>query len=319
MSFEVLIDRSAQYPVITLRNKVSGAEAEVYGFGGLLNAFRLPVDGRLVNVVEGFASVADAIANITHGFKSAKLSPYVCRLHKGSYAFQDRSFKVNGFYMGDHAIHGLIYNQPFDIIHTNEDATQAAVTLQYQYDGGDAGYPFPFTMPVQWKLSDGGSSGDRLTVVTSFTNRHDDVVPLSDGWHPYFTLGNNLDDYSLQFNSGMQVAFSKDLLPTGDTLPDERFLHGASLKGIELDNCFLLDTSKASSRCILQNGRLRLTIEPNASYPYLQIYTPPHRKSIAIENLSSAPDAFNNGIGLIVVNSGEKKEFSTSYVLMADA
>lgn len=91
------------------------------------------------------------------------------------------------------------------------------------------------------------------------------------------------------------------------------------MKGIELDNCFLLDTSKASSRCILQNGRLRLTIEPNASYPYLQIYTPPHRKSIAIENLSSAPDAFNNGIGLIVVNSGEKKEFSTSYVLMADA
>lgn len=319
MSFEVLIDRSAQYPVVTLRNKVSGAEAEVYGFGGLLNAFRLPVEGLLVNVIEGFASIADAIANITHGFKSAKLSPYVCRLHKGSYAFRNRSFKVNGFYMGEHAIHGLIYNRSFDIIDIIEDDTQAAITMQYQYNGSDEGYPFPFTMQVQWKLSDGGPSGDRLTVVTSFTNRHHDAVPLSDGWHPYFTLGNNLDECSLQFNTGLQVAFSKDLLPTGDTVADQRFVHGTSLKGIELDNCFLLDPAKEPSRCILQNGRLRLIIEPDASYPYLQIYTPSHRKSIAIENLSSAPDAFNNGIGLVVVNSGEKKEFSTSYVLMADA
>lgn len=319
MSFEVLVDRSAQYPAVTLRNTVSGAEAEIYGFGGLLNAFRIPVHGQMVNAIEGFASVADAVINITHGFKSAKLSPYVCRLNEGSYVFENQSFKVNGFYMSGHAIHGLLYNQSFDIVDTSNDDTQAAVTLQYQYEGSDAGYPFPFTMQVQWQLSTDQSSGNRLTVVTRFTNRHHDGVPLSDGWHPYFSLGNSLDECTLQFNSGLQVVFNKDLLPTGDTIPDERFIQGASMNGVELDNCFLLDPAKEPSRCILQNGSLRLSIEPDASYPYLQIYTPPHRKSIAIENLSSAPDAFNNGIGLIVAKSGETRSFATSYVLRADA
>jgi aldose 1-epimerase len=45
----------------------------------------------------------------------------------------------------------------------------------------------------------------------------------------------------------------------------------------------------------------------------LQIYTPPHRKSIAIENLSSAPDAFNNKIGLIELGAEESHAFQTRY------
>jgi aldose 1-epimerase len=45
----------------------------------------------------------------------------------------------------------------------------------------------------------------------------------------------------------------------------------------------------------------------------LQIYTPPHRKSIAIENLSSAPDAFNNKIGLIELGPEDSHAFQTRY------
>jgi len=60
---------------------------------------------------------------------------------------------------------------------------------------------------------------------------------------------------------------------------------------------------------------LQLNIIPASSYPYLQIYTPPHRDSIAIENLSSAPDAFNNRIGLIIAKPNEKYVFTTTYQL----
>jgi aldose 1-epimerase len=52
---------------------------------------------------------------------------------------------------------------------------------------------------------------------------------------------------------------------------------------------------------------------PDRSYPYLQVYTPPHRRSIAIENLSAAPDAFNNGIGLISLGPEDSKAFQTRY------
>jgi aldose 1-epimerase len=62
-------------------------------------------------------------------------------------------------------------------------------------------------------------------------------------------------------------------------------------------------------------NKIQLEIIPARSYPYLQIYTPPHRKSIAIENLSSAPDAFNNGMGLVTLAPGESADFTTTYKL----
>jgi aldose 1-epimerase len=67
--------------------------------------------------------------------------------------------------------------------------------------------------------------------------------------------------------------------------------------------------------CTLKDDQLGLAlyIYPERSYPYLQIYTPPHRKSIAIENLSSAPDAFNNKMGLIELGPEDSQAFQTRY------
>jgi aldose 1-epimerase len=67
--------------------------------------------------------------------------------------------------------------------------------------------------------------------------------------------------------------------------------------------------------CVLRNPAKNIEIEihPEKSYPYLQIYIPPHRKNIAIENLSGAPDAFNNGMGVITLEPGESAIFKTSY------
>jgi aldose 1-epimerase len=45
----------------------------------------------------------------------------------------------------------------------------------------------------------------------------------------------------------------------------------------------------------------------------MQFYTPDDRKKIAIENLSSAPDAFNNKMGLHVLEPQDTINFSTSY------
>jgi aldose 1-epimerase len=45
----------------------------------------------------------------------------------------------------------------------------------------------------------------------------------------------------------------------------------------------------------------------------LQLYIPPSRRSIAIETLSGAPDAFNNGIGLILLDPGTSRQFSVTY------
>jgi aldose 1-epimerase len=69
--------------------------------------------------------------------------------------------------------------------------------------------------------------------------------------------------------------------------------------------------------CVVRNPKRKVQLEiyPEKSYPYLQIYTPDHRKSIAIENLSAAPDAFNNGLGLKVLEPGEAATFTTKFII----
>ena len=101
-------------------------------------------------------------------------------------------------------------------------------------------------------------------------------------------------------------------MPTGTIIDDTRFKEGTLLKDIFLDNCFHL-SDEGQHSCILKNEIAQITILPDASYPYLQIYTPPNKTSIAIENLSGAPDCFNNGLGLLLIEPNTPKHFVTTY------
>lgn len=309
MAFELFVQGSGKKTVILLKNGQTNCEAEIYAFGGLLNAFRLPVNDQLFTVIDGFDSVDDAMANITKGFRSAKLSPFVCRMYKGSYFVDDTLYTVDKHFLSGHAIHGLLYDAVFQVKETAADTEKASVTLIHSYDGSLAGYPFPYTMEICWQLE----TANRLTVTTSVTNQSGQAMPLADGWHPYFQLGGQADEWHLQFDSTQQFEFNAELIPTGNKTDDTRFLKGASLHGIQLDNAFELLRSVARPKCILQNQQLILTIEPDKSYPVLQVYIPPHRKSIAIENLSGIPDNFNNRVGLIMLPQGETRKFTTSY------
>lgn len=317
MPFEVSINEQEAFPVIMLKDTDTGSEAEIYTFGGLLNAFNIPVNKSSVNVVDGFTSVSDVVKNITNGFKSAKLSPFVCRMRKGSYLLGDKTFRVNKHYLGEHAIHGLLYDSIYKVMHSESSNTKASVTLEYPYEGTDEGYPFPYNITLNWKLESclsGRQAGNKLTVATTVSHHNPQSIPFADGWHPYFTLGDSIDSCTLQFNSIEQLEYDTDLLPTGKKIADTRFINGCSLQDISLDNSFEL---AASGKCVLSNELLRLTVEPDDSYPILQIYTPGHRKSIAIENLSGAPDNFNNGMGLILLAPGQPKTFTTSYTVTA--
>ena len=310
MSFSVIINTKEPFPIITLLDQQTTCQAEIYAFGGLLNSFSIFAKGKNTNVIDGFISVADAIENISNGFKSAKLSPFVCRMNQGKYSYNNQSFKIEKFYLPPHAIHGLIYDALYEIVSTTIDENKAEVVLQYTYNSMDKGYPFNFTTEIIWKLE----ANQKLSVTTNVQHNNTHEIPFADGWHPYFNLGTSVDECSLQFDSNTMIEFDETLIPTGKKQEDNRFFTGKSLLGIELDNCFELNDTKQPA-CILQNKNFKLTIQPDKSYPYLQVYTPPHRQSLAIENLSAAPDAFNNGMGLLLLKPNEQYSFTTSYIL----
>ena len=308
MRFSVSVNNQQAHPIIQLKDKQTGCQAEIYAFGGFINAFKLPLKGKIHNCVDGFSSVADARKNISNSFKSAKLSPFVCRMRNGTYSFKKQQFKVHKHYLGEHAIHGLIYDAQYQIKEVEATDTNAMVRLAYTYASADQGYPFTFLIELLWTLS----IGNKITVTTKVKHQNKEIIPYADGWHPYFTLGGKVDNCYLQFNSNTQLVFDQALLPTGKKKKDNRFLKGSSLKGIFLDNSFEFEPNQVN-QCILQNKLLKLIVEPNNSYPILQIYTPLSRKSIAIENLTGAPDNFNNGMGLLLLEPKKEYFFTTSY------
>lgn len=314
MPFEVIIDNSQSSPVITLKDLHSQTSAEIYAFGGVLNAFKLLNNGKNINLVSGFDSVNDAKKNITNGFKSAKLSPFVCRMNQGKYLWNDDHLQVEKWFLGKHAIHGIIYDADYRVQAKYADENSASVELYYAYPGVEKGYPFPYLIQIIWKLE----RGNKLSVTTTITNASPTAIPISDGWHPYFTLGDSVNNYTLQFDSQQQIEFDAELIPTGNLISDERFTKGCVLNDTFLDNCFLLDKTIDTPKCKLQYKNLTLIIEPSANYPYLQLYTPDDRQKMAIENLSSAPDAFNNKMGLQILEPQETKNFKTTYTAVVE-
>lgn len=307
MSFTTKIDTTGIFPVIHLMDEAQKTSIEIYGFGALLNAFSID---NSVNIIDGFASPQDAVNNITKGFKSAKLSPFVCRIFNGKYVFDEQEYKVGKFYIGEESIHGLLYDEIFTIINSGANDIAAFATLQYEYAKKDKGFPFSYTCTVNYSLEKNNS----LSIKTSVKNNSDIKMPVCDGWHPYFTLGANINELFLEMNVKKMLEFNERLVPTGNIISYKKFQRSEIIGETFLDNCFLLNDHNKPA-CILRNNKsgLELTIQPDKSYPYLQVYTPPHRNSIAIENLSAAPDAFNNKIGLTILNPGESCSFKTVY------
>jgi aldose 1-epimerase len=307
MKFSVDINKNEIFPVITLKNEDEKTSAEIYAFGALLNSF---VVNNSINIIDGFVSPQDAKDNIYNGFKSAKLSPFVCRIKNGKYFFDNKEYKIDKYYLGEEAIHGLLFDELFSVIDYNANDDGAFVTLEYYYAKQHEGFPFQYKCTIKYRLE----RNNQLVIETNVINNANKPMPLSDGWHPYFTLGAKVDELLFMMNSDKLVEFTSSLVPTGNVNEYKKFQQPETLGDTFLDNCFLLKENK-SPACVLRNDKsgIELHILPDASYRYLQVYTPPHRNSIAIENLSSTPDAFNNKMGLIILDAGEAVQFKTTF------
>ncbi len=313
MAFQVNVTGEEGLTKVFLTDNSSGCIAEVYAFGAVLNSFSVPLNQERINVIDGYITVEEAHETMTAFFKSSKLSPFACRVKNALYHFGENSYHLTKFSMGSSAIHGLIFDAVFSVVEQTSNENEACVKLQYVYDNESEGYPFTYRCEVEYKLTANCS----LTITTTITNIDQQLMPVADGWHPYFTLGDIIDECQLEFQSKEMLEFSEELIPTGKLIRYQEF---GSIKNIDtasLDNCFTVNFAECQPLCVFRNPKKKIQVEiyPSTAYPYLQIFTPVHRKSIAIENLSAAPDAFNNGIGLKVIEPDESVSFTTKFVI----
>lgn len=314
MSF--LIDRHTEndLDLLRLQDNASGTTISILpAYGALLHGFEVPLDEGRINIIDNYSGKVDLEQALAISYKSAKLSPFACRIPDGRYTFDEITYNFANRYSDGTAIHGLLYNQPFNLVDKFADDQQAAIRLRHHYKKTDAGFPFEYMCEVKYALHPNRA----LNVETTITNLTDQFIPMQDGWHPYFKLGGKINQYDLQFRSDTMLESNEQIVPTGNTIFDDTFLNGANIGNRFLDTCFLLEHEEGVPCCVLYNpvNKLQLAFYTNHRYPYLQIYTPDHRESIAIENLSAAPNSFNNGMGLITMSPRQTLSFNLWYQL----
>lgn len=301
--------------MIYLVSHASGTRVGINpNYGAMLHEFSILQGQDRLNVIDSYETEEERKKDLLLSYKSAKLSPFVCRIDQAGYTHEGKYYQFERKFKDGSAIHGLLSHREFAVIDSFVTETTASAAFRYEYKSEDQGYPFHYSCIIRYSLH----PQNRLDIDTTVENYGTEPIPLADGWHPYFKLGDFADDWQLKFRSSQKLVFNDQLIPTGEIQEDRQFLDGRSLRGLMLDNCFLLDRNEnGSPDCILSNpaNGLELRITADAGYPFLQVYIPEHRGSIALENLSGAPDCFNNKMGLMLLE--KKQDFKTRFELRA--
>ena len=309
MSFEIQISSLDHFELITLKESNTGNSISISTRGGLINEWLIEGSRSIINGNDFSNGWGNFEMN---GFKSGKMSPFSCRLENGTFTHLDQIYTIEKFYLGEHALHGILYDAVYTIASTKINDDSASAILEYKYNGTDHGYPFPYSIQLEWLLQ----TNHLVSVKTTIINHHNQPIPIMDGWHPYFSLSAKVNDYKLQFKNKGKIEYNQNLLPTGKIKEDNRFNESTQISNLHLDDCWLIDDQSPS--CTIQYEKEKIIITPICNYPYLQVYTPDDRKSIAIENLSAVPNCFNNKMGLHIMKPHESWVLATSYQYFKD-
>ncbi len=234
--------------------------------------------------------------------KSAVLMPFPNRLFDGKMPYQGQNFDwpINNADTGN-AIHGYLRERDFEVVEIKVGQKEASVRLRFEETGGFAPFPFRFRFDVVFSMKKNG----RFTTAFYCKNLGKTLLPVGFGWHPYFRIGDaGADVSSLQMTDCQRVMIDSRMIPTGGKVDFDVFQKEKNLIGESLDTCFF-STKKGTWAVALSTKKGRLTMCANAAvWPFFQVFTPPHRASVAIEPMSCNVNAHQNGEGLVELSAG---------------
>ncbi|MGL1930487.1 MAG: hypothetical protein OCC45_01860 [Desulfotalea sp.] len=302
--FKIIEESFGSKKICTLIDSKTTVTIGILPFlGGSINSISLNKGGEIAELLDGYKDEDEAKNKLAASYKGSSLFPFANRIKDGKYDFKSKSYKLPiNTSQDNNAIHGLIYDKCFDISDKiiEEDFCQLKLTYNSK---GEPGYPFFFKLEQIYTLH----ARDGFKCSTKVTNLHDEEIPVAHGWHPYFKFPDaKIDELTLQFPAKDILELDNRNIPTGKTLPYAQFNTEKKIAKTKIDSCFSLERkNKAVISLSYPQKKIRLDIWQETGkqkYNYLQIYTPPHRNSIAVEPMTSPGNSFNNGIDLMVIN-----------------
>ena len=247
------------------------------------------------------------------------LIPFPNRIDMGQYVFNGATEQLplnDG--SNNNAIHGLTRWMNWNLHHYEHDSVTLSIVLHAQ-----DGYPFVLAVQETYQVSAG-----TLRVTTTATNIGATALPYGVGHHPYLTLSAsrdviNSDILHLPANSYFKTNSRLIPLPppvsVAGTQFDFRTPHAIGTTVMDTGFADLIRDSDGYARVKFSapTGKPSITVFADAAYKYLQVYTgdtlsaSAQRHGLAVEFYTCAANAFNNGLGLVVLNPGQS--FTSSW------
>ena len=239
-------------------------------------------------------------------YRGALLLPWPNRVADAAYRFDgvDHALAVNEPERG-HALHGLLARAAFTVVARQAQPARSRLTLEHVYDGGQPGFPFPFNVLATWTATQQG-----LTLDVEVTNSGATAMPFGFGWHPYFSLGGEVGALNLQIPALTAYRTNAAMIPTGEVEQDPEVARGICIGDRPFDTLHLLAVGDGHARTRLWEAHSGDGIElwqqtGPGCLNHLCVFVPPDRRSVALEPMSCAIDAFHNGDALLVLAPGE--------------
>lgn len=306
--FKVIESSFGRYASHQLKNVETGEYVEIITeFGGMLNGFFIKNADDLVPILQGYKNEEELHKLFYSTFRGTKLSPFPNRIKGGSYSYNGTTFQMDiNFPHEGNAIHGLVLSEPFKVSDSTEGEKGASITLSYAYQGKRQGYPFYYTIELEYVFEE----QNILTTTTRIKNNDTKPIPMGDGWHPYFMTGSKADELLVQFPSKKVVRVDDALIPVGDFDKNELFRVPEAVGDRFIDNTFLVDDGHGfvESHLIDKKNAIRIKLWQETGekkYKYLHVFTPPHRESLAMEPVTCPANAFNNKQDLFILHPNE--------------
>jgi aldose 1-epimerase len=249
-----------------------------------------------------------AVDEMCSGGRGQLLVPWPNRIRDGRYTWEGVSLQLPlSEVVRRHAIHGLVRWARWTV----EAATENRAVLSYRLHP-QPGYPFTVDLNVVYEID-----GHGLTVTVRATNAGQRRCPFGAGAHPYLTVGTALvDDVVLELRAETWLRTDELQIPVArDRVAGSPFdfRHPRRIGDLHIDHAFTDLARDADGR-----ARIRISAEHRGvvlwmgpELEYVEVYTGDtlpaghrRRRSLAVEPMTCAPNAFQSGEGLLVLEPG---------------
>lgn len=234
-------------------------------------------------------------------YASSILFPFANRIKDGKYHFNGNNFQFPiNVKEENNALHGLVFDKTFDLIDTDLNEKSATLVFEYDEKKESLGFPYTYTVQLIYRFTE-----DNLDLEMIIKNTDTKAFPFTVGWHPYF-LSSNLSKSSIAFNGDKKMILDKRNITIDSKKVDTS--KGTAIKNNQFDDCWSLN----SDEIIFTTPEYKLKFNATGNNNFLQVYTPPKKNTIAIEQTTGVSDSFNNKIGLNVLNANNTYQIKWS-------